>query len=511
MRMPPPKERPSTMASHYVISEQPPEFPYNGYGTEKSVDHFSARASRNNTKGQGELPTTTDKCWGVPLSLSGAAFLVGMPWAWFGLLLVFFVEKFGITREEASWPKSVATTITNISGLGVYGLQRYLNTYHVVLLSTILTSVAFVCAAFAPNMTWMTVTVGAMHGFGHGTFLTASAIYTLQHFDKYRSVATSFIFISYGLSAIVSQFVLSGLVDAYALQGALLVFGAMVLNSTALVMLAKTPTPMRLGWTRSTVHLPQNGVHKPGHYGSTSNDNSTCQIRNQQKQRPQPTTKLRLEESASLKDVMTIFTMPSFYVLLGAILVGDFTTVEVFGTIVDYSLDKGIAVQTAKHMITLSAIGQVAGRTVAPLVADCMPWTRRPLYSISFAVVSVGLIAMPHVSSFAPLVSLSSLVGVSQGYILCIRYVLTAEFVGVQRTAACSGIIGIVMVPAYLVSPKLVGIFRDASGSYDNYYRMLGALSLAAAVLFATYDACSRVPTERTKPAKDEGDLRYNR
>ncbi|XP_065296083.1 monocarboxylate transporter 14-like isoform X3 [Dermacentor albipictus] len=366
--MPPPKEGPSTMANHYIISEEPPEFLYNGYLTEISVDHFSAGASRNNNKGQGELPTTTDKCWGVPLSLSGAAFLVSMPWSWFGLLLVFFVEKFGITREEASWPKSVATTITNISGLGVYGFQRYINTYHVVLLSTILTSVAFISAAFAPNMIWMTVTVGALHGFGHGIFLTASVIYTLQHFDKYRSVATSFIFISYGLSAIVSQFVLSGLVDAYALEGALLVFGAMVLNSTALVMLAKTPYPMRLGWTRSTVHLLQNGVHKPGHYGSTGNDNST-----------------------------------------------------------------------------------------------------RP-----------------------------------------IRYVLTAEFVGVQRTAACSGIIGIVMVPAYLVSPKLVGIFRDASGSYDNYYRMLGALCLAAAVLFATYDACSRVPTERTKPAKDEGGLRYN-
>ncbi|XP_065296081.1 monocarboxylate transporter 12-like isoform X2 [Dermacentor albipictus] len=433
-----------------------------------------------------------------------------MPWSWFGLLLVFFVEKFGITREEASWPKSVATTITNISGLGVYGFQRYINTYHVVLLSTILTSVAFISAAFAPNMIWMTVTVGALHGFGHGIFLTASVIYTLQHFDKYRSVATSFIFISYGLSAIVSQFVLSGLVDAYALEGALLVFGAMVLNSTALVMLAKTPYPMRLGWTRSTVHLLQNGVHKPGHYGSTGNDNSTRPIRIQEKLRPQPTTNLRLEESASLKDVMTIFTKPSFYVLLVAVIVGDFTTVEVLTTIVDYGLDKGIAVESAKHMITLSAVGQVAGRTVAPLVADCMPWTRHPLYSISFVVVCVCLIAIPHVSSFAAFVSLSLLVGVSQGYILCIRYVLTAEFVGVQRTAACSGIIGIVMVPAYLVSPKLVGIFRDASGSYDNYYRMLGALCLAAAVLFATYDACSRVPTERTKPAKDEGGLRYN-
>lgn len=492
------------MASHYIVSEQPAEFPCNGDVTEKSVDLFNTRGTRNNTKGQEEKHGMTDKCWGVPLAMAGAAFLVGMPWSWFGLLLVFFVEKFGVTREQASWPKSIATTITNISGLGVYALQQYLNTYHVVLLSTILTSVAFICAAFAPSMLWMTVTVGAMHGFGHGMFLTASAIYTLLHFDKYRSVATSFIFISYGLSAVVSQFALSGLVDAYALQGALLVFGGIILNSTALVMLAKTPSPMRLGWRRSSVYLPQNGFNKPGCYGATTNDNSTCQTRIQQKPTPQSTKKLRQEESASLKDVMAIFCMPSFYVLLLAIIVGDFTTVEVYGSIVDYSLDKGIAVDTAKHMVTLSSVGQVVGRTVAPVLADFMPLTRRPMYSLSFATICTCLMAMPHVSSFAAVLSLSTAVGVSQGYILCIRYVLTAEFVGVKRTAACSGIIGIVMVPVYLVSPKLIGIFRDASGSYDNYYRTLGALSLAAAVLFATYDACSRVPAQGEKRVKDK-------
>ncbi|XP_037514081.1 monocarboxylate transporter 12-like [Rhipicephalus sanguineus] len=196
---------------------------------------------------------------------------------------------------------------------------------------------------------------------------------------------------------------------------------------------------------------------------------------------------------------MTVFCMPAFYIILVTIIVGDFTAVEVYGTLVDYSIDKGIAADSAKHMITLSSVGQVVGRIVAPLVADCVPSTRRPMYSISLAVTCACLIAMPHVYSFVAVVLLSTVTGVAQGYILCLKFVLIAEFMGVERTAACSGIIGVITVPLYLVSPTLIGIFRDSGGSYDGYYRTLGVISLVAALLFAMYDACSRITAKKAK------------
>ncbi|XP_077511338.1 uncharacterized protein LOC144121809 [Amblyomma americanum] len=48
------------------------------------------------------------------------------------------------------------------------------------------------------------------------------------------------------------------------------------------------------------------------------------------------------------------------------------------------------------------------------------------------------------------------------------------------------------MLPVSLLSLMIVGMFRDNGGSYDGYYRMLGALSLAAAALFATQELCGR-------------------
>lgn len=65
--------------------------------------------------------------------MAAAAFMVCMPWSWFGLLLVYFMEEFEISRETASWPKSIASVLSHVSGLAVYGLQQYIKTYYIVL------------------------------------------------------------------------------------------------------------------------------------------------------------------------------------------------------------------------------------------------------------------------------------------------------------------------------------------------------------------------------------------
>ncbi|XP_070389772.1 monocarboxylate transporter 12-like isoform X2 [Dermacentor albipictus] len=316
-----------------------------------------------------------DRCWTVPVTMAASAFLICMPWTWFGLLLVLFVEKFDVTRETASWPKSVAIMLSHLSGLVVYALQRRIKTFYIVLHSTILTSAAFITAAFAPNMFWMTITVGVIH------------------------------------------------------------------------------------------------------------ENRRC---------ADQTDKAAQPESSPLKDVLALFTTPSFYVLLGAILVGDYTGVEFLSTIVDYGVDKGFELGSAQHLVTFSSAGQLVGRIIVPVLADCVPSTRRPLYAFSFAAFGVCMMTMPQVNLILPALVLATLAGVVQGYIMCIRYVLLAEYLGVERTAASSGIVGVAMVPLSLVSPVIIGHFRDATGSYDSYYQMLGIISLVAAVLFATHDFCHK-------------------
>ncbi|XP_070389012.1 monocarboxylate transporter 12-like [Dermacentor albipictus] len=432
--------------------------------------------------------------------MAAAAFLVCMPWSWSGLLLVYFVEKFDTTREMASWPKTIAAILSHLSGLVVYALQRRIKTYYIVLCSTILTSVAFILSAFAPNLFWMTITFGVMHGFGHGIFLTSSTIYTLLHFSKYRAIATSFVFIAFGLSAAVSQFVLAGLVEIYDLTGALLLYGAILMNSVAIVMLVKIPPTFTLSCKRKSLELHENALSTERSHRATSDDNAPTQSP-ESRWCSNQTDKAAQPESSTLKHVLALFSTPSFYVLLGAILVGDYTCVEFLATIVDYGVDKGFELRNAKHLVTFYSAGQLVGRIVVPVLADCVPFTRRPLYAFSFAAFGVCMVAMPQVTYIALVAALATLGGVAQGYIMCIRYVLLAEYLGVERTAASSGIVGVAMVPVSLVSPLIIGRFRDATGSYDNYYRLLGIASFLAALLFGAHNFC------QTKTTRDVNSL----
>ncbi|XP_049519537.1 monocarboxylate transporter 12-like [Dermacentor silvarum] len=376
-----------------------------------------------------------DICWNVPVAMAAAAFFVCMPWSWFGLLFVFFMEKFDITREMASWPKSTASMLSHISGLAVYALQRCSKTYYIVLLSTILSSAAFILSAFASNIWWMTMTVGVMHGLGHGIFVTSSSVYTLIHFEKYRAIATSLGFIAYGASAIVSQFVLAYLVEHYDVDGALLVYGAVLLNSTAIVMLAKNPRALKFSCKARKSQPLLKADLDPRHYEATTDPNATQQSPDELQGPHLPERKILLE-SCSLTQALALFYTPAFYVLLVTVVVGDYTNLEFSATIVDYGIDKGIALDSAKHLITFSAIGQLVGRVVVPLQADFSPFTRRLLYTLSFLALCSCMVALPYVSAPGTIFALATVAGASHG-LRNMHQVRAARGIPWRRTDGC--------------------------------------------------------------------------
>ncbi|XP_049519235.1 uncharacterized protein LOC125943774 isoform X2 [Dermacentor silvarum] len=196
-----------------------------------------------------------DRCWSVPVAMAAAAFFLLLPQSCFGLIFVHFMAKFGVNRENASWPQNVASMVSHLAGIPGFFLEQFLSSYKIVLLSAVLSSLALIGSAFSPNMAWMTVTFGLVQG----------------------------------------------------------------------------------------------------------------------------------------------------------------------------------------------------------------------------------------------VVSLCVAQGIAQGYGLCIKYVLVADFLGIERTAVCFGMYGVAMAPLSLVSPRIIGSFRDAKGSYDGFYQTLGAVSLAAGVLFGAFALWHRV------------------
>ncbi|KAH7957056.1 uncharacterized protein LOC119391683 [Rhipicephalus sanguineus] len=105
-----------------------------------------------------------DRSWGVARAASLTAFFTVVMMMNSGFFYVSLMEEFGVRREAASWPMSVMSVVSHSSGLLVSCLQRHLSVFQLGLIGSVFLWAGILGAVFAPNMAWMTVTLGAIHG-----------------------------------------------------------------------------------------------------------------------------------------------------------------------------------------------------------------------------------------------------------------------------------------------------------------------------------------------------------
>ncbi|KAH7955565.1 hypothetical protein HPB52_001371 [Rhipicephalus sanguineus] len=175
-------------------------------------------------------------------------------------------------------------------------------------------------------------------------------------------------------------------------------------------------------------------------------------------------------------------------------------------TIVAYAVDKGFELHQGNQVVVCSAVGLLIGRIVVPFATDKIPFSRRPVAALCYSVVGVSVLSLAWVQSYGGVVVLAVLKGVAEGYILCIKAVLIADYQGVSGVSFCCGVGGLLTVPVWLCGPIIIGFFRDTKGSYDLLYVTLAALCFTAASLLAylTYrDITQRKQRRKRRPQDD--------
>ncbi|XP_054923569.2 monocarboxylate transporter 9-like isoform X1 [Dermacentor andersoni] len=182
-----------------------------------------------------------DRSWGVAGAASLTAFFTVVMMMNSGFFYVSFIEEFGVDREAASWPASVMSIVSHSSGLLVSCAQRHLSVFQLGVIGSVFLWAGILGAVFAPNMAWMTVTLGAIHGAGVGIVCVTLVIVVMMYFDKYRGVASGLKFAGYTLASLLFPTILTSLKDAYGFRGSMLVYAAITMNVTALTLLLKEP------------------------------------------------------------------------------------------------------------------------------------------------------------------------------------------------------------------------------------------------------------------------------
>ncbi|KAH6934424.1 hypothetical protein HPB50_024184 [Hyalomma asiaticum] len=104
------------------------------------------------------------------------------------------ISSAGKLRKAADAPESdnqKGSIIQVTAGLLVSVVEEKVSVYHITLVGGVIADAGIMASSVAGNITWLSVTLGGLHGLGIGTILLGVAMCLLLCFDKYKATATA--------------------------------------------------------------------------------------------------------------------------------------------------------------------------------------------------------------------------------------------------------------------------------------------------------------------------------
>jgi predicted MFS family arabinose efflux permease len=172
-----------------------------------------------------------------------------------------------------------------------------------------------------------------------------------------------------------------------------------------------------------------------------------------------------------------------FWMILSAIAISGGCMIAVFAHVVPLLMDKGFALSQATLVLSVfaltcavwqSTVGWVLDRTESPRVTA-------PLY----LVAALGLAIMQHASGLPAMIIAGAMLGIALGTEFGMLGYLISRYFGVASFGAISGVMFAVVLLAQAVSPYLMDLTFDRTGSYALALDIVEAAMVAACAVIA--------------------------
>lgn len=158
-----------------------------------------------------------------------------------GVVYVNIVTYYNVSRQEAAWPISIVPGCANLIGPVVALIVRRFGVRIVAISGTFISSVAIMLCFFAPNILYLSVFLGVFHGLGSGMTITPNAVCLNEWFDKKKVRASGIIYTGATLGSFVFPVLFKYCNDVFGIRGCFLIFGALMMNSTAWALFIRSP------------------------------------------------------------------------------------------------------------------------------------------------------------------------------------------------------------------------------------------------------------------------------
>lgn len=472
-----------------------------------------------------------DQNWGIAAAAAIASFFNMATQINSGFYFIAIMDTFASDYTAASWPGSVFTIMTYSGSCFVVILQKFLTVHQITLFGSLLLWVPLIGAAFSPNITCMTVTLGALHGAGAGIVLVSLMVVLGIHFDKYLGAASGVRDAGTTLCAFAFPSLLSFLSEKYGLRGTLFIYSALAMHVMAVAFWlwmragvekkneAYRRASCRITTRQSNVSHWAIGVRQEDSARAASpiasNNNGAHTEKQGFREAAMTSFTLPWKTPEVMEDgdvpipfleKFSILKMPSFYVVaIGAV-------VEIYGynvfleTIDSYAIDKGAPQSDADMAVTYATVLEIVGYVAVPLIAD-MGFIGRPtMAAMCFAVLALFYGMVPHAPWSVPYLAVDAVLVMFVATTSSLRCSIMTEFFGADQVPVCMAASGLLLIPVQLCSPSIIGFFRDTLGSYDGMYRLLAASNLFAALLYtplAIHKSCKKGAADEEAPEKD--------
>ena len=146
-----------------------------------------------------------------------------------------------------------------------------------------------------------------------------------------------------------------------------------------------------------------------------------------------------------------------------------------------YGLSVGLNAGEVGLLFSVQAVTSFLSKPVMGRISDRVG--RQPLIVLGLVICAVTFISMPHVSSFAVMLLLSSGFGFGEAVVSSSSAALVADSSEFKRLGAGMGMQGTVMEIGHASGPLLAG-FLIAHASYQEAFAVIAGLQILAAIAF---------------------------
>ncbi|CAL1275601.1 unnamed protein product [Larinioides sclopetarius] len=195
-----------------------------------------------------------------------------------GILYVAVIDTYSISRAEATLPFTIRNAVRCLSGplVGIIGTRFGIRT--VTFFGGLMAAAGAALCSVAPNISWLAVCWGGIHGMGFAFANTLFQVVVNQYFQKYRATASGIALSGACVGSLVFPIMIEAILDKYALMGGFLILGGIVMHVLPPALLLSVPQWVKYPEAYARLRALKNAASASSNTVSVSVGDSTANL-----------------------------------------------------------------------------------------------------------------------------------------------------------------------------------------------------------------------------------------